>query len=328
MHVLVTGGAGYIGSVTAEELLGRGARVTVLDNLSQGHRAAVPPQAQFVQGDLADCALLESLFAGRDFDAVIHFASYSLVGDSMARPFRYLRDNVANGLNLLEAMVGNGVRRFILSSSANLFDSPSNIPIAETEAIVPGSPYGESKYLQERILHWMDRIHGLHYAALRYFNAAGASPERGEDHSPETHLIPLVLQVALGQRDKIVVYGNDYPTRDGTCIRDYIHILDLAEAHILALQHLDQGSGVYNLGNGQGYSVREVIETARLVTGHPIPSVDGARRPGDPAVLVASSEKLRRDVGWQPRHPDLRDIIQSAWDWHRAHPHGYGDECG
>jgi UDP-glucose 4-epimerase len=219
------------------------------------------------------------------------------------------------------------VRRFILSSSANLFDSPSNIPIAETEAIVPGSPYGESKYLQERILHWMDRIHGLHYAALRYFNAAGASPERGEDHSPETHLIPLVLQVALGQRDKIVVYGNDYPTRDGTCIRDYIHILDLAEAHILALQHLDQGSGVYNLGNGQGYSVREVIETARLVTGHPIPSVDGARRPGDPAVLVASSEKLRREVGWQPRHPELRDIIQSAWNWHRAHPHGYGEKC-
>lgn len=327
MHVLVTGGAGYIGSVTAEELIRRGDRVTVLDNLSQGHWAAVPPEAEFVLGDLADRALLDRLFAGQRFAAVMHFASYSLVGDSMARPFCYLRDNVTNGLNLLQAMVEHGVQRFIFSSSANLFDQPERIPIAETEAVMPGSPYGESKFILERILHWLDRIHGLRYATLRYFNAAGATATRGEDHSPETHLIPLVLQVSLGQRDHIVLYGTDYPTRDGTCVRDYIHVLDLAEAHILALQGLDQGSRAYNLGNGRGYTVREVIETARQVTGHPIPAVDGPRRTGDPAALVASSEKLRQELGWQPRHADLRTILQSAWEWHRSHPGGYGDRC-
>jgi UDP-glucose 4-epimerase len=327
MHVLVTGGAGYIGSVTAEELIRRGARVTVLDNLSQGHQAAVHPEAEFVLADLEDRTLLDTLFSGQRFDAVMHFASYSLVADSVERPFCYLRDNVINGLNLLQAMVEHGVQRFILSSSANLFDQPERIPIAETEAVMPGSPYGESKFILERILHWLDRIHGLRYAALRYFNAAGATATRGEDHSPETHLIPLVLQVALGQRDHIVLYGTDYPTRDGTCVRDYIHVLDLAEAHILALQSLDQGSRAYNLGNGRGYSVREVIETARQVTGHPIPAVDGPRRAGDPADLVASSERLRHELGWQPRHADLETILQSAWEWHRSHPHGYGDRC-
>jgi UDP-glucose 4-epimerase len=324
MHVLVTGGAGYIGSVVTEELIRQGEGVTVYDNLSQGHRAAIHPQAEFVQGDLADARAISDLFKGRNFDAVMHFASYTLVGESMEKPLEYVGDNVVNGLNLLRAMVDHGVRRFILSSTANLFDQPARIPIDEGEQIVPGSPYGESKFILERTLHWLDRIHGLRYAALRYFNAAGATAERGEDHSPETHLIPLVLQVALGQRDQIQIFGSDYPTRDGTCVRDYIHVLDLAQAHILALHALDQGSRTYNLGNGQGYTVREVIDTAREVTGHPIPAVDGPRRPGDPPELVAGSAKIRQELGWQPRFPALRDIVQSAWHWHRTHPQGYG----
>jgi UDP-glucose 4-epimerase len=325
MKILVTGGAGYIGSVVVEELIRQGDQVTVLDNLSQGHRAAVHPRARFFERDLADLTALKHLFDDHGFEAVMHFASYTLVGESVQQPLKYVGDNVTNGLNLLRAMVEHGVRRFILSSTANLFDEPEQMPITEGERIVPGSPYGESKYLLERILSWLDQIHGLRYAALRYFNAAGATAERGEDHHPETHLIPLVLQVALGQRDQIQVYGSDYPTRDGTCVRDYIHVIDLAQAHILALRALDEGSRTYNLGNGQGYTVREVIETARQVTGHTIPAVDGPRRPGDPPELVAGSGKIRRELGWQPRYPALRDIIQSAWDWHRAHPAGYGD---
>jgi UDP-glucose 4-epimerase len=325
MKILVTGGAGYIGSVVVEELIRQGDRVTVFDNLSQGHRAAAHPQAGFVLGDLADRQAVNDLFANGSFEAVMHFASHTLPGESMQQPLKYLGENVENGLNLLQAMVKYGVRRFILSSTANLFDQPNQIPIDETEQIVPGSPYGESKFILERMLHWLDRIHGLRYAALRYFNAAGATAKRGEDHEPETHLIPLVLQVALGQREQIQVYGNDYPTRDGTCVRDYIHVLDLAQAHILALRALDDDSRTYNLGNGRGYTVREVIETAREVTGHPIPAVNGPRRPGDPSELVAGSGKLRRELGWQPHYADLRDIVQSAWDWHRANPHGYGD---
>ncbi|HSJ56697.1 MAG TPA: UDP-glucose 4-epimerase GalE [Anaerolineae bacterium] len=323
MHVLVTGGAGYIGSVVVEELIQAGDRVTVFDNLSQGHRTAVHPDAVFVEGDLADRGALEALLAAHDFDSVMHFASNTLVGESMAKPFKFVGDNVHNGLNLLEAMVDQGVLRFILSSTANLFDQPERIPIDEEERIVPGSPYGESKYILERVLAWLDRTKGMRYAALRYFNAAGATEERGEDHAPETHLIPLVLQVALGERDEIQIYGTDYPTRDGTNVRDYIHVSDLAQAHILALRALDRGSRVYNLGNGQGYSVREVIETAREVTGHPIPAVEGPRRPGDPATLVAGSDKIRHELGWEPRFPELRQIIQSAWDWHQAHPQGY-----
>jgi UDP-glucose 4-epimerase len=330
MNILVTGGAGYIGSVVVEELVRQGDHITVYDNLTQGHRAAIHPRAEFVLGDLADRKALNELFAQHDFGAVMHFASNTLVGDSMKHPMRYVGDNVVNGLNLLQAMVDHGARRFILSSTANLFDQPTRIPIDEAEQIVPGSPYGESKFILERTLHWLERIHGLRYAALRYFNAAGATQERGEDHSPETHLVPLVLQVALGQREHIDVYGNDYPTADGTCVRDYIHVLDLAQAHILALRALDadregleEGGRTYNLGNGQGYSVREVIETARQVTGHPIPAVDGPRRPGDPPELVAGSEKIRRELGWSPRYPGLGDIVQSAWDWHKAHPHGY-----
>jgi len=325
MNILVTGGAGYIGSIVVEELLRQGDQVTVLDNLCQGHRAAVHPQAKFVLGDLADAETLNHTLAQQTFDAVMHFASYTLVGESVQQPLKYVGDNVTNGLNLLQAMVDHNVHRFILSSTANLFDQPERMPITEEERIIPGSPYGESKFILERILYWLDHIHGLRYAALRYFNAAGATIERGESHAPETHLIPLVLQVALGQRDQITIYGSDYPTRDGTCVRDYIHILDLAQAHILALRALDGGSRTYNLGNGQGYTVREVIETARQITGHPIPSVDGPRRPGDPPELVAGSDKIRRDLGWEPRHPDLRDIVQSAWDWHKTHSNGYED---
>jgi UDP-glucose 4-epimerase len=323
MRILVTGGAGYIGSVVTEHLIEAGDTVVVLDNLSQGHRAAVHPQATFVEGNVGDRALLDDILRAHPIDGVMHFASYTLVGESMQQPFLYLRDNVVNGLTLLEAMVDHGVKRFILSSTANLFDQPERIPIAEDERLVPGSPYGESKHILERALHWLDRIHGLRYAALRYFNAAGATAERGEDHHPETHLIPLVLQVALGKQDRITVFGDDYPTRDGTCVRDYIHVSDLASAHILALRSLDWGSRVHNLGNGQGFTVKEVIQVAREVTGHPIPAEMGARRPGDPATLVASSERIRQELGWQPRFAELRAIVSSAWEWHRVHPEGY-----
>ena len=325
MRILVTGGAGYIGSIVTETLIAEGDEVIVFDNLSQGHRAAVHPKARFVEGDLKDAAAVDALFDEFEPEAVMHFASNTLVGESMENPFLYIGDNVTNGLNLIRSAVEHGVRRFILSSTANLFDQPERIPIDETERIVPGSPYGESKFILERILHWMDRIYGFRYAALRYFNAAGATKERGEDHHPETHLIPIVLQVALGQRESIAIFGDDYPTRDGTPVRDYIHVSDLAQAHILALRALDKGSRTYNLGNGRGFTVKEVIETAREITGHPIPAEVTARRPGDPAVLIAGSEAIRRELGWEPRYPDLRTIIQTAWEWHRSHPHGYGD---
>ncbi|MFN2164954.1 MAG: UDP-glucose 4-epimerase GalE, partial [Anaerolineae bacterium] len=241
------------------------------------------------------------------------------------KPFLYLGENITNGLNLLESAVEHGVRRLILSSTANLFDQPERMPIDEQERIVPGSPYGESKYILERMLYWLDRLYGLRYAALRYFNACGASEQHGEDHDPEYHIIPIVLQVAQGKRDHVTIFGDDYPTRDGTCVRDFVHVLDLADAHIRALRALDQGSRTFNLGNGQGFTVKEVVETARAVTGHPIPAVVGPRRPGDPAVLVASSEAIRRELGWQPRFPDLGQIIETAWRWHQAHPNGYED---
>jgi UDP-glucose 4-epimerase len=327
MKILVTGGAGYIGSIVTEELIKQGDEVVVFDNLYYGHRAAVPPEADFVEGDLADRAAVKWVFENYEVEAVMHFASYSLVGQSMEQPFLYLGDNVTNGLNLLREAVDHGVRRFILSSTANLFDEPEHIPIDEEERIVPGSPYGESKRILERFLHWLDRIYGFRYAALRYFNAAGASPtgERGEDHDPETHLIPLTLQVALGQREKLTIFGDDYPTRDGTCVRDYIHVTDLAQAHILALRALEEGSRTYNLGNGQGFTVKEVIETCREVTGHPIPAEVGARRPGDPPTLIASSDKIREELGWEPQYPDLKTIVAHAWEWHRTHPQGYGN---
>jgi len=325
MKILVPGGAGYIGSIVVEELVKQGEQVVVFDNLYFGHREAIHPSAAFVEGDLADRAAVKALFDAHGFEAVMHFASHTLVGESMEQPFKYLGENVTNGLNLLQEAVAHGVRKFILSSTANLFDDPQRMPIDETERIVPGSPYGESKNILERMLHWLDRIYGFRYAALRYFNAAGASPtgERGEDHEPETHLIPRVLQVALGQRDSITIFGDDYPTHDGTCVRDYIHVTDLAQVHILALKALDKGSRTYNLGNGQGFTVKEVVETAREVTGHPIPAVAGPRRRGDPAVLIASSEKIKRELGWQPQFPELRTIIETAWKWHSTHPNGY-----
>jgi len=325
MKILVTGGAGYIGSVVVEQLIQAGESVIVFDNLYQGHRAAVHPDAIFVEGDLADRAAVDALLSQHRPEAIMHFASHTLVGESMQSPFLYLGENVTNGLNLLQSAVGHGVRRFILSSTANLFDDPERMPIDERERIVPGSPYGESKHLLERMLYWLDRIYDFRYAALRYFNAAGASAERGEDHDPELHLIPIVLGVALGKRDKVTIFGDDYPTRDGTCVRDYIHVIDLAQAHILALRALDRGSRVYNLGNGQGFTVKEVIETARKITGHPVPAEIGARRPGDPAVLIASSDRIQRELEWKPQYPDVHDIIETAWKWHQAYPNGYDD---
>lgn len=325
MKVLVTGGAGYIGSITVERLIQHGADVVVLDNLYQGHRKAVHPQASFVPGDLADKTLIDRVMAEHQPDGIMHFASYTLVGESWRQPFLYLRDNVVNGLNLMQSAVEHGVGRFILSSTANLFDAPERMPIAEDERIVPGSPYGESKNILERNLYWLDQVHGMRFACLRYFNACGASEERGEDHTPETHLIPLVLQVALGQRDHITVFGNDYDTPDGTCVRDYIHVIDLANAHILALEALDEGSRSYNLGIGRGYSVQEVIDTARAVTGHPIPAQIGPRRPGDPDILIAGNEAIKRDLGWEPQVTDLATMIASAWRWHQTHPKGYED---
>ncbi len=323
MKVLVTGGAGYIGSVAVEELIRAGEEVVVFDNLYQGHREAVHPEADFVLGDLAVRGEIDAALAAHRPDAIMHFAAYSLVGESMQNPFKYMGENVTNGLNLLHSAVDHGVRKFILSSTAALFGTPDEIPITEGTRIDPGSPYGESKFILERYLRWLDEIYDFRFAALRYFNAAGATAERGEDHTPESHLIPLVLQVALGQREKIMVFGDDYPTRDGTCIRDYIHVVDLAQAHILALGALDGGSRTYNLGNGQGFTVQEVIDTARAVTGHPIPAEVTPRRPGDPAILIAGSDKIRAELGWDPQYPDLRSIVQTAWDWHVGHPRGY-----
>ena len=323
MRVLVTGGAGYIGSVASELLLKAGHEVVVFDNLSQGHRAAVPAGADFIKGDLADLTAVRAAFSTHQPDGVMHFASHTLVGESVTHPFLYLGDNVTNGLNLFRVVVESGVKRVIVSSTANLFGLPDRVPIDEDARIQPGSPYGESKLMLERLLHWFELTHGVRYAALRYFTAAGAMPDRGEDHSPETHLIPLVLQVALSQRPDVTIFGDDYPTPDGTCVRDYIHVSDLARAHILALEALDKRSCVFNLGNGQGFSVKEIIETARKITGHPIPVKMGARRAGDPAVLIASSDRIRKELGWKPETADIREIITSAWRWHQARPKGY-----
>ena len=323
MRVLVTGGAGYIGSVTSEVLLRHGHDVMVFDDLSQGHRAAIPAAATWVEGDLSSPRAIQTAVDTYRPDAVMHFAARSLVGESMNEPFGYLRDNVVNGLNLLQACIAGGVDRFILSSTANLFGSPDAALIDEQAAIAPGSPYGESKWTLERALHWISQTKGLRFASLRYFNAAGASEARGEHHDPETHLIPLVLQVAAGRRDHITIFGDDYDTPDGTCVRDYIHVLDLAEAHVLAMQALEQGNRMYNLGNGEGFSVRQVIDTARAVTGAAIPEEIGPRRAGDPARLVASSGLIRRELGWEPRYPGLHQIIETAWRWHQLYPQGY-----
>ncbi len=323
MKVFVTGGAGYIGSIVVEQLVLAGEQVVVFDNLYQGHAAAVHPDARFIEGDLSDAGAIRSALLEHRPDAIMHFASYTLVGESMEQPLKYVGDNTICGINLLRAALEADVRRLILSSTANLFDDPERMPIDERERIVPGSPYGEGKYMLERMLYWLDRTDKMRFAALRYFNAAGASAERGEDHTPEMHLIPIVLQVAQGKRESIKIFGDDYPTRDGTCVRDYVHVIDLAQAHILALRALDQGSRTYNLGNGEGFTVREVIETARAITGHPIPAEVVARRAGDPAILIASSAKIKRELGWAPQYTDLHSIIESAWRWHQAHPNGY-----
>jgi UDP-glucose 4-epimerase len=323
---LVTGGAGYVGSHLVLALTERGHEVTVLDNLRQGHRAAVPAGARLVVADLADADAVEAVLADGPWHAVFHFAALSLVGESMREPFRYLLENAANGIRLIDACTRHGVRRFVLSSTANLFGTPETIPITEDAPVDPGSPYGESKRMIERALFWADRVHGLRSACLRYFNAAGADPEGrlGEDHDPETHLIPLAIDAALGRRAELAVFGTDYPTPDGTCIRDYIHVSDLAAAHLAVLPGLDHASRTYNLGNGQGASVREVIRAVGEVTGRAVPHRMADRRPGDPPVLVASSARLRAETGWTPRFPDLHDIVRSAAQWREAHPEGYG----
>ncbi len=326
---LVTGGAGFVGSHCVLALLARGDRVIVLDDLSTGHAAAVPEGAVLVRGRADDPEALARAFALGPIDGVLHFAALSLVGESMREPYRYLVENARVGLALIEATVVHGVTRFVLSSTAALFGNPRRVPIDEDEPIDPGSPYGESKAWLERALVWAERIHGLKSASLRYFNAAGADPEGrlGEDHRPETHLIPLVLDAVAGRRPPLTVFGDDYDTPDGTCIRDYIHVVDLATAHLLALEAIREQSVRYNLGNGQGHSVREVITAAERVTGRPVPHVIGPRRPGDPPVLVASSERIRRELGWRPRYPDLDTIIAHAWAWRRANPDGYASRA-
>lgn len=325
MNVLVTGGAGYVGSVVTAELLRAGHRVTVYDNLSHGKRKAIPQGADLIVGDVADRNKLSEAFRTQP-EAVLHFAALIEAGESMKVPERYFRNNTATTLTLLETMLEQGVKKFVFSSTAALYGNPERTPIEETDPLRPTNAYGESKLLVERMLDWFYRIHGLHYASLRYFNAAGAMPDRGEDHRPESHLIPLVLKVALGLQDNISIYGSDYPTRDGTCVRDYIHVVDLATAHILALDALsERGQLIYNLGNGSGFTVREVIDVARRVTGHPISAVEAERRPGDPAVLVASSRKAQEELGWKPQLGDLEQIVSSAWEWHREHPQGYED---
>jgi UDP-glucose 4-epimerase len=326
MRVLVTGGAGYIGSIVTEELIGNGHEVVVYDNLVEGHRSAVPQGARFVEGDLLQSELLARTLRGGAIEAVVHMAAFALVGESVEEPRRYYRNNVEAGLCLLHTMIDCGVRRIVFSSSAAVYGEPQKQPIEEDDPTCPTNPYGETKLALERAMHWYSMAYQLCYTSLRYFNAAGASPRSGEDHDPETHLIPLVLQAAAGRREAVEVYGNDYPTPDGTCIRDYIHVVDLAHAHLLALEARSQGSGVYNLGcGGKGYSVLQVVEAARKVTGKRIPVRMAGRRHGDPSVLVAGSQKIAACLGWKPASQDLETIVQTAWDWMLAHPDGYAD---
>ena len=323
MHIFVTGGAGYIGSICVEQLLDAGHQVTVFDNLTEGHRRAVDPRATLIVGDLQQRSDIDAAMAAARPDAVMHFAANALVGESMTNPSTYFRNHVAAGLNLLDAIVATGVPRLVFSSTCATFGTPERVPIDETLPQRPINPYGESKLLFEKILRWYGEIHDLRYVALRYFNAAGATARFGEDHRIETHLIPNILKVALGQKTHVEIFGTDYETPDGTCIRDYIHILDLAQAHMLALSAAT--SACYNLGTGGGTSVREVIASCQRVTGKNIPVVEQPRRPGDPARLIAGSEKIQRELGWRPRFENIDAIIESAWAWHVAHPHGYGD---
>jgi UDP-glucose 4-epimerase len=323
MKILVVGGAGYIGSVCAELLLNEGHDVAIFDNLTEGHRRAIDERAEFTEGDLADAAGTQSMLGRIRPDAVMHFAANALVGESMENPSKYFRNNIANGLNLLDAMVATGIGRFVFSSTCAIFGPPERVPIDEEVPKNPINPYGESKLAFEKILKWYGAIHGLKFVSLRYFNAAGASERFGEDHRTETHLIPNVLKVVLGQKSHVEIYGTDYETPDGTCIRDYIHILDLARAHILALSA--PKSEFYNLGTGGGSSVREVIHAAAQVTGKKIEVLEKSRRPGDPPRLIAASDKIRKELGWTPQYQSLPTIIESAWKWHQKFPRGYED---
>ena len=324
MKLLVTGGAGYIGSVVAHQLLQEGHETVVLDNLSKGHERALPEGARFLKGDLLDAEGMRDALA-EGFDGVLHFAALSLVGESVEQPERYYRNNVCGTLNLLEAMREAEVRRLVFSSTAAVYGEPEEVPIPETSPTLPTNPYGGSKLAVDQMIRAVAEARGLAATSLRYFNVAGASGRFGEDHHPETHLMPLVLRAASGARDSVKIFGTDYPTRDGTPVRDYIHVEDLGRAHLLALEAAEPGEHrVYNLGNGAGFSVREVIEAARSVTGRPIEAIESPRRPGDPAVLVASSEKIRRELGWKPEKPELEAMISDAWEWMRSHPHGYG----
>jgi len=327
MRILVAGGAGYIGSITVEHLIENGHDVTVIDNLSKGHRAAVHPSAEFEQINLGDAEEVNAVFSKGNFEAVMHFCASSLVGESVIAPLNYYRNNICNGLNLIEAMVAHGVKKFVFSSTAAIFGDPPTQPINEETPQVPLNPYGRTKLYFEHLLRDTEAAHGLKSVCLRYFNAAGATEERGEDHRPESHLIPLIIDAARGRRDSITVFGDDYPTADGTCIRDYIHVSDLAQAHILAVQHLEtaETGNAFNLGNGKGFSVREVISAVEKVTGKNVNVVLGQRRAGDPAVLVASSEKIRKTLGWDPKWPELESIVESAWKWVEKNPDGYAD---
>lgn len=326
VRVLVTGGAGYIGSVTAQALLDAGHSVVVVDDLSTGHAAAVPDGARLVARDLADPPYMTQLLREESIDAVVHFAALSLVGESMREPLRYYRHNVGGAILLLEACVAAGVERFVLSSTAAVYGHPKAVPITETADLAPESVYGETKLAIERLLHWLSVTKGLGYAALRYFNAAGAVPGRGEDHDPETHLIPLVLQAAMGRRRAVKLFGTDYPTPDGTAIRDYVHVADLADAHVLALEAVRAGAGAaYNLGSGAGFSVRQVMDVCREVTGVHFEVEETDRRHGDPPVLVADARKAGAQLGWAPHRTDLTEIVASAWEWHSTHPDGYGE---
>ncbi|MBD5558998.1 MAG: UDP-glucose 4-epimerase GalE [Clostridia bacterium] len=330
MAVLVPGGAGYIGSHIVRELIGRGEDVVVVDNLENGHKAAVHPKARFYEGDIRDRAFLDRVLdEEKDIDSAIHFAANSLVGESMTKPLKYYDNNVGGTRILLEALRDHGIRNVVFSSTAATYGEPERVPIMETDRTEPTNPYGETKLAMEKMFRWVDEADGIRYVSLRYFNACGAdeSGEIGEDHNPESHLIPLILQVPLGKREEISIYGDDYPTPDGTCIRDYIHVTDLADAHLKALDYLRAGneSNIFNLGNGVGFSVQEVVDTARKVTGHPIPAKIVPRRAGDPAQLIASSDKAREVLGWDPKHDSLEEIIASAWKWHQGHPDGYGD---
>ena len=327
MAILVLGGAGYIGSHTVYELIDMGEDVVIIDNLQTGYKEAVHKQARFYEGDIRDRAFLDSVFEKEKIDAVIHFAASSLVGESVTNPLKYYDNNLCATKVLLDAIVSHGIDKIVFSSTAATYGEPERIPILETDATFPTNPYGETKLSMEKMFKWVSLAHGLRFVSLRYFNACGAhkSGEIGEAHNPESHLIPLILQVPNNQRESILVFGDDYDTKDGTCVRDYIHVTDLAKAHILAVEYLKEGneSNIFNLGNGVGFTVNEVIETARKVTGHPIPAVVSERRAGDPAQLIASSEKAKTILGWKPEHDDIEEIIASAWNWHKKHPDGY-----